>query len=150
MKKKLLLTFLMFGLITLLLMMVGSQEGAAAEKLWPRNPPVVTVGFGAGGGTDTAVRPLSLKWRNFWAKRLTLSNMPGASSAVAAEYVLDSDADGYNLFATGSGPLSGFRVMGTSETTWRDWISWHPFIGRPRCLSKAIHPFKPLTRRWKP
>ncbi len=142
MKKKLLLTCLMFGLITLLLMMVGSQEGAAAEKLWPRNPPVVTVGFGAGGGTDTAVRPLIAQMEKFLGETINVVNMPGASSAVAAEYVLDSDADGYNLFATGSGPLSGFRVMATSETTWRDWISWHPFIGPAALLVKSDSPIQ--------
>ena len=37
--------------------------------------------------------------------------------------------DGYSLFATGSGPISGFRVMGTSDTYWADWASFHPYMG---------------------
>lgn len=118
-----------FACIGILSLLVFTQGFAQSEKLWPESTPVVTVGFSAGGGTDTAVRPVLAKMEEFLGETINVVNMEGASSAVAAEHVLSLPADGYNMFATGSGPLSGFRVMGTSDTSWRDWISWHPFNG---------------------
>jgi len=136
-----------FGLVITALIIIGTlvlfaaaQQAAGAEKLWPKNPPVVVVGFSAGGGTDTAVRPMIAKMEEYLGETINVVNMPGASSAVAAEAVLDKAADGYNMFATGSGPLSGFRVMGTTDSNWRDWISWHPFIGPAALLVRADSP----------
>jgi tripartite-type tricarboxylate transporter receptor subunit TctC len=37
----------------------------ASAKLWPKTQPVVYVGFGAGGGTDTAVRPVIAKMEEY-------------------------------------------------------------------------------------
>lgn len=133
-----------FGLIITALIIIGTlvlfaaaQQAVGAEKLWPKGTPIVTVGFSAGGGTDTAVRPLLAKMEEYLGETTNVVNMPGASSAVAAELVLSKPADGYNMFATGSGPLSGFRVMGTSDSTWRDWISWHPFNGPAALLVRS-------------
>lgn len=120
----------------------GQSIAAQSEKLWTKATPVVTVGFSAGGGTDTAVRPVLAKMEEYLGETINVVNMEGASSAVAAEHVLSLPADGYNMFATGSGPLSGFRVMGTSDTSWRDWISWHPFNGPAALLVKDDSPVK--------
>ncbi|MFY9302991.1 MAG: tripartite tricarboxylate transporter substrate-binding protein [Atribacterales bacterium] len=121
----------------LILLALGQVVLAQDEKLWPKSVPVVTVGFGAGGGTDTAVRPVIAKIEEYLGETINVVNMEGASSAVAAEHVLSLPADGYNMFATGSGPLSGFRVMGTSNTTWRDWVSWHAFSGPAALLVRS-------------
>ena len=118
------------------------QEGAAADRLWTRTTPSVVVGFGAGGGTDTSVRPVVAKMQEYLGETINVINMPGASSAVAAEHVLALPADGYTMFATGSGPLSGFRVMGLSDSTWRDWVGWHPFIGPAALLVRPDSPIK--------
>lgn len=106
----------------------GERE-APEDRVWTRTTPNVVVGFGAGGGTDTSVRPVVAKMQEYLGETINVINMPGASSAVAAEHVMALPADGYTMFATGSGPLSGFRVMGLSNNNWRDWVGWHPFIG---------------------
>jgi len=130
-------------LICVIILLVGGHNILAqSEKLWPKGAPVVTVGFGAGGGTDTAVRPILAKMEEYLGETINVVNMDGASSAVAAEHVLSLAADGYNMFATGSGPLSGFRVMGTSDSSWRDWVSWHPFNGPAALLVKDDSPIK--------
>ncbi len=126
--KKLLLVFMVlvaFG--TSAVFAGGAQE--ETDELWPRTQPVVTVGFGAGGGTDTSVRPVIAKMEEYLGETINVVNMEGAASAVAANHVLNLPADGYNMFATGSGPFAGFRVMGTADTDWGDWVSWHPFVG---------------------
>ncbi len=130
--------FLSLTLVTILFLLAFGQGFAQQSgKLWPKSTPVVTVGFAAGGGTDTAVRPVIAKIEEYLGETINVVNMEGASSAVAAEHVLSKPADGYNMFATGSGPLSGFRVMGTSLTSWRDWVSWHPFNGPAALLVKS-------------
>lgn len=118
--KKFLVFLCIFTLVASSFLFAGGRKEKGEGKLWPKTPPVVTVGFGAGGGTDTAVRPIIAKMEEYLGETINVVNMPGASSAVAAEHVLNNPADGYSMFATGSGPLSGFRVMGTSSTTWRD------------------------------
>ena len=138
--KKFLVFLCIFTLVASSFLFAGGRKEKGEGKLWPKTPPVVTVGFGAGGGTDTAVRPIIAKMEEYLGETINVVNMPGASSAVAAEHVLNNPADGYSMFATGSGPLSGFRVMGTSSTTWRDWVSWHPFMGPAALLVHADSP----------
>jgi tripartite-type tricarboxylate transporter receptor subunit TctC len=138
-------TKILISIIVLTLILLGSTHTIAAqEKLWPKGNPVVTVGFSAGGGTDTAVRPVLAKMEEYLGETINVVNMEGASSAVAAEHVLSLPADGYNMFATGSGPLSGFRVMGTSDNSWRDWVGWHPFSGPAALLVQADSPIDTL------
>jgi tripartite-type tricarboxylate transporter receptor subunit TctC len=137
MKKSIKYIFLVTILSFLILLTLGEGVLAQGEKLWPKGTPVVTVGFSAGGGTDTAVRPVIAKIEEYLGETINVVNMEGASSAVAAEHVLSLPADGYNMFATGSGPLSGFRVMGTSNTSWRDWVGWHPFNGPAALLVRS-------------
>ncbi|HZK61272.1 MAG TPA: tripartite tricarboxylate transporter substrate binding protein [Anaerovoracaceae bacterium] len=142
MKKSIKIIFVLSLISILFLLSFGQGLAAQSEKLWPKGTPIVTVGFSAGGGTDTAVRPILAKMEEYLGETINVVNMEGASSAVAAEHVLSNPADGYNMFATGSGPLSGFRVMGTSNTSWRDWIGWHPFNGPAALLVKDDSPIK--------
>ena len=128
-KKKILAAAVCLLVICSAVFASGTKEAAKTEKIWPRTTPTVVVGFGAGGGTDTSVRPVVAKMQEYLGETINVVNMPGASSAVAAEHVLAAPADGYTMFATGSGPMSIFRVMDLSKTSWRDWIGWHPFVG---------------------
>lgn len=124
------------------LALVGAFVFAAGEPevdedvLWTRTPNVI-IGFGAGGGTDTSLRPVVAKMEEYLGEPINVTNMEGASSALAAEHVLAQPRDGHYMFGTGSGPLSNFRVMGLSDTCWRDWTGWHPFIGPSALL---VHP----------
>nr|HPK07864.1 hypothetical protein [Aminivibrio sp.] len=58
----------------------------AADKIWPKGTPTVIVGFGAGGGTDTSVRPMVALMSKYLNETINVANMPGAASAVAAEH----------------------------------------------------------------
>ncbi len=137
MKKTRILVILLLLLVAASLFAEGQKE-AVSTKLWPKTQPVVYVGFGAGGGTDTAVRPVIAKMEEYLGETINVVNQEGAASAVAANTVMYSKKhDGYSLFATGSGPLSGFRVMGTSETSWADWASFHPYMGAAALVVSA-------------
>ena len=96
--------------IALVLALALGGAAFAADKIWPKGTPTVIVGFGAGGGTDTSVRPMIVLMSKYLGETINVANMPGAASAVAAEHVLGLPADGYTMFATGSGCFGGFKV----------------------------------------
>jgi putative tricarboxylic transport membrane protein len=74
----------------------------AAPKGYPERNVEIIVGWGAGGGTDTYMRAISIQARRLMKNPLVIINMPGASGAKAAEYVQQQPADGYTLWACGS------------------------------------------------
>lgn len=103
--------------------------GGGSEKIWPNGTPTVYIGYGAGGGTDTAVRPVVAAMAEYLGETINCTNMEGANSSVACDYVLGEEHNGYNLFATGTGGFSSFPVYGYSDSSWQDWISFHPYSG---------------------
>ncbi|MDR1519775.1 MAG: hypothetical protein LBU23_06475 [Planctomycetota bacterium] len=100
------------------------------EKVWPNGTPTIFVGFGAGGGTDTAVRPVIVEMEKYLGETINVVNMPGASSAVAAEHVMSQKNDGYSMLSTGTGIFGGYLVQGTGPNSypWK-WTSWFPLQG---------------------
>ncbi|MGI6777238.1 MAG: Bug family tripartite tricarboxylate transporter substrate binding protein [Acetivibrionales bacterium] len=107
----------------------SNDKPSGDGKVWPNGTPTVTVGFGAGGGTDTAVRPVIAEMEKYLGETINVLNQDGAASAVAATNVLNKPHDGYSMFATGSGAFAGFGVNDTSDSDWTDWASFHAFTG---------------------
>jgi len=143
MKRNKILVVLCVLLVASSFLFAQATGEAAGTKLWPKTQPVVYVGFGAGGGTDTAVRPVIAKMEEYLGETINVVNQAGAASAVAANTVMYSKPhDGYSMFATGSAPISGFRVMGTSETFWGDWASFHPYMGAAVLIVRSDSPIK--------
>ena len=117
----------LLALVLSLALVLGSA--AAIAEVWPNGTPTVYVGYGAGGGTDTSVRPVVAEMAKYLGETINVVNMDGANSSVACDYVLAQEHDGYTLFATGTGGFSSFPVYGYSDSGWQDWISFHPFSG---------------------
>ncbi len=115
------------ALLLTLALVLGSTAALAA--VWPNGTPTVYVGYGAGGGTDTSVRPVIAEMGKYLGETINVANMAGANSSVACDYVLAQPHDGYTLFATGTGGFASFPVYGYSDSGWQDWISFHPFSG---------------------
>ena len=117
----------LFALVLTLALVLGSTAAMAA--VWPNGTPTVYVGYGAGGGTDTAVRPVVAEMAKYLGENINVVNMAGANSSVACDYVLAEAHNGYTLFATGTGGFASFPVYGYSNSSWQDWISFHPYSG---------------------
>ena len=115
-------------LVAALLALTVAVQGG--EKIWPKGTPTVYVGFGAGGGTDNAVRPLIVKMSEYIGETINVVNMPGAASALAAEHVMGLPNDGYSMFATGTGCYGGFLVQDTAPNSypWK-WTGYYPTQG---------------------
>lgn len=101
----------------------------AMAEIWPNGTPTVYIGYGAGGGTDTAVRPVIAEMAAYLGETINCVNMEGANSAVACDYVLEQPHDGYTFFATGTGGMSSYPVYNYTNSSWGDWISFHAFSG---------------------
>ena len=112
--------------LSLVLVLTGT---AAMAAVWPDGTPTVYVGYGAGGGTDTAVRPMIAVMSEYLGENINVVNMDGANSSVACDYVLSQERNGYTMFATGTGGFASFPVYGYSDSSWQDWISFHPYSG---------------------
>ncbi len=118
----------LFALVLTLALVLASTAAMAA--VWPDGTPTVYVGYAAGGGTDTAVRPVVAEMAAYLGENINVVNMEGANSSVACDYVLAQEHNGYTMFATGTGGFSSFPVYGYSDSSWQDWISFHPYSGR--------------------
>lgn len=114
--------------LALALVLMLSATCAMAE-IWPEGTPTVYIGYAAGGGTDTAVRPIVAAMSEYLGENINCANMEGANSGVACDYVLGEKHDGYTLFATGTGGMSSFPVYGYTTSGWQDWVSFHAFSG---------------------
>lgn len=79
-----------------------AQAQIVPPKGYPERNVEIIVGWGAGGGTDTYMRAISIHARRLMKNPLVIINMPGAAGAAAAEYVQQQPADGYTLWACGS------------------------------------------------
>ena len=117
----------LFALVLSLALVLVSTAAMAA--VWPDGTPTVYVGYGAGGGTDTAVRPMVAEMAEYLGENINVVNMDGANSSVACDYVLGEEHNGYTMFATGTGGFASFPVYGYSDSGWQDWISFHPYSG---------------------
>jgi tripartite-type tricarboxylate transporter receptor subunit TctC len=80
--------------------------GPALAQQWPQRPIKVVVPFPPGGVTDSIAR-ITADWL---APRLgqpvVPENRPGASGAIAAEFVARADADGYTLLSAAAPQLA--------------------------------------------
>lgn len=78
------------------------------------------VQWGAGGGTDSLMRPLSALAEQTLGKSIVIQNMTGATGSVATQYVYDAAADGYNLLMGAENPAL-YDVLNISQLTYADF-----------------------------
>ena len=98
-----------------LVAVAAASVGANAfAQAYPARDITAVIQWGAGGGTDVAMRAYAPYAEEALGKKIVLQNKPGASGAIGANFVLQQPADGYTLLM-GAEPQSLFRVMGTAD-----------------------------------
>lgn len=75
----------------------------ARAQDYPNRPVRLIVAFTAGGTADLTARLIADKMQSTLGETVAVENKPGANGAVAAQYVTQSDPDGYTLFFTTAG-----------------------------------------------
>jgi tripartite-type tricarboxylate transporter receptor subunit TctC len=77
----------------------------AGEAPYPTRNVTIVVPFSAGGSADILTRAVARGLAEMWGRNIVVENRPGAASMIGAEYVANSDPDGYRLLhATSSYP----------------------------------------------
>lgn len=124
--------FKKFGAIALAVSMVGSLVGCSSNSANSTNTSSTPTGtypsqningvvqWGAGGGTDSLMRPLSAIASEKLGVSIVIQNMTGATGSIATQYVYDANADGYNLLMGAENPAL-YDVLGISELTYGDF-----------------------------
>ena len=80
--------------------------GPAAAQTFPSKPVRVVIPFVAGGPSDTVGRAIGSKFQEFLGQPAVVENKPGANGAIAAEFVANSDPDGYTILVGSIGVFS--------------------------------------------
>lgn len=104
--------FLGAALAALATVTLGSQ--AMAQGAYPERDITAVIQWGAGGGTDVAMRGYAPYAEEALGKKIVLQNKPGASGAIGANFVLQQPSDGYTILM-GAEPQALFRVMKMAE-----------------------------------
>lgn len=78
------------------------------------------VQWGAGGGTDTLMRPLCALAEQQLDRTITMRNMTGGTGTVATQYVYDKAADGDTLLLGAENPAL-YDALSLSDLTYADF-----------------------------
>ncbi len=95
----------------------GSTSQPAPAGTYPTQNVNGIVQWGAGGGTDSLMRPLAALAEQQLGKSIVIQNMTGATGSVATQYVYDANADGYNLLMGAENPAL-YDVLEISQLTY--------------------------------
>jgi tripartite-type tricarboxylate transporter receptor subunit TctC len=79
---------------------------AAHADDYPSRPVRLIVAFTPGGTTDITARLIADEMQRTLGQTVAVENKPGANGAIAAQYVAQSDPDGYTLFFTTVGAVA--------------------------------------------
>lgn len=77
----------------------------ANAQTWPVKPVRIVLQFPPGGSTDVVARILAQSMTTALGQPVVVENKPGADGAIAAEYVMRSDPDGYTFFLASNTPM---------------------------------------------
>jgi tripartite-type tricarboxylate transporter receptor subunit TctC len=99
---------------TLAAVLTSTVGGHALAQAYPARDVTAVIQWGAGGGTDVAMRGYAPYAEEALGKKIVLQNKPGAAGVIGANFVLQQPADGYTLLM-GAEPQSLYKVMGTAE-----------------------------------
>lgn len=97
----------------------GGQSQSSTTKYPTQNINGI-VQWGAGGGTDSLMRPLAALAEQDLGVSIVIQNMTGATGSVATQYVYDAASDGYNLLMGAENPAL-YDVLSISDLTYEDF-----------------------------
>ena len=100
--------------------LVLALAGGAFAADYPAKNISGVVLWGAGGTTDSLIRPLSAVAEQYLGKSIIIQNMTGAAGSIATQYVYDAPADGYTLLMGAENPAL-YDVLDVSEVTYEQF-----------------------------
>ena len=79
------------------------NKATSAGVDYPTKSIALVIGFGSGGGVDTAARGLQPYLQKYLGKTVVIENKPGNNALIATNYVGQTKPDGYTLLAATNG-----------------------------------------------
>ena len=104
--------------LSLMLVLCLAVPAFAVE--YPTRNVTGVVQWGAGGGTDSLMRPLSSIAEQALGRSIVIQNMTGATGSIATQYVFDEPADGYTLLMGAENPAL-YDILEISELTYNNF-----------------------------
>ncbi|WFA07875.1 tripartite tricarboxylate transporter substrate binding protein [Tissierella sp. Yu-01] len=101
-------------------MVTGCEQAPASDSTFPSHDITGVVQWGAGGGTDSLMRPLASLAENILGESIVIQNKPGATGAIGTQYVHDQKADGYTLLMGAENPQL-YKMLDISDLTYEDF-----------------------------
>lgn len=99
----------------------AAAEGAIGNVIgYPPKEMSGIIQWGAGGGTDSLMRPLAVLAQDILGTNLVLTNKTGGTGSVATQYVYDQEADGATLLMGAENPAL-YDKLGISDLTYDDF-----------------------------
>ena len=136
-------------LLVLVLLMAACATGQpaapapatpAGDTAFPTRNIDGVVMWGAGGGTDTLMRPLAALAEEHLGVSLVEQNMTGAVGSIATQFVFDSAPDGYTLLMGAENPAL-YRALQISDLTYADFEA--VFLIGDEAVGIVVHPNSP-------
>ncbi|MCG8485413.1 MAG: tripartite tricarboxylate transporter substrate binding protein [Clostridia bacterium] len=125
MKNKGLLSIIPFILVLAMLMFAFTgctTTDVEEEGEWEPSEAInVVIQYAAGGGTDLTLRMLAAQMEKELGTSLVSVNMPGATGAVATDFVYRERRDGLTWLGAATNDVMHYPVMGLHPTTYEDW-----------------------------
>ena len=128
-KRKILAMLLAAGMMIGCLAGCGGSAGAEEESTdtqaastgaYPEKDISGIIQWGAGGGTDSLMRPLATLAEAQLGVSIVVENKTGGTSSIATQYVYDQAADGYTLLMGAENPQL-YSALDILELTYADF-----------------------------
>ncbi len=97
-----------------------SEQSNATKEQFPTKNISGIVQWGAGGGTDSLMRPLASLTEKNLGISIIVENKTGGTGSIATQYVHDSDADGYTLLMGAENPQL-YTMLDIIDLTYEDF-----------------------------
>ena len=117
--KRLLIIIMIVALVASSAFANGGTDASNSENgEWtPKSTITIILGFSAGGGIDVMCRTVAPFLGEYLGVDVIVQNMPGSSSGIATDYVLDQPADGQTILGTSSS-MAAFSTTENSDASY--------------------------------
>ena len=120
---------------------LGLSATVATAQDYPTKEIQGIIQWGAGGSTDTVMRSVTPHAEAVLGGTVVMQNMTGGVGAIALNYVVDAEADGYTLLMGAENPLL-YKIMGLGD---EDYSAFTPINllarGTPLLVANVNAPF---------
>lgn len=99
----------------------ASAESVASGDQFPSKNISGIIQWGAGGGTDSLMRPLGSLAEKELGVSIVMENKTGGTGSIATQYVYDQAADGYTLLLGAENPQL-YKALDIIDLTYADFV----------------------------